>query len=1131
MDKKKLLKFSALVFLSVLVILSFYLGLFKFSGFFIYNSQPNSTNGVDTYIKELSTTNYGTSSVLEVGKNSNPREFRSLLKFNISSIPSTDTILWATLRVYVNSSSGIGNRTINVYGITKSWEELGATWDNNSVSSLWSSPGGDFSGEVTFKNIGDASGEYYNFTVSSLVREWFKGTSPNYGFLLLSNDSSAGNYTSFGSSNSLNSSQRPKLIIDYVSNAPPTIINLTTNTNPSSPIEMGSSVNFRANWTDLEGDSSQLFICNSSNISKSGCSSYTFCNTSISQTNPAECSYTSKITDNRTNSFWAGMCDFGNCTTSNESFFYINHPPSAYLLQPNGGETLNESQGDYPIKFNSSDEDSDELTANLYYGQTQNSTTNLIKKDLNLSNYCSPSISSVAKNCTYLWNTTGIYGDYYLTLILNDSYSLGKDSSSNLFFIRSLEDNIPPKISSVSANLSAVYPGTSVRVNASVQDQNLKSVWIDFNYTTENLTMTNINGTFHTADFYAPAPGNYSFVVYAQDIVGNLNKSAPLNFSVLTPFATESSLDFPKLSLVDSVIKISSQLNATNPLRGVGAYLNVPEGFVFTPGSPQQFSLGNFSKGEIKTATWFLSVPLNESIYLLNITYRDNYSDLWNGKIFNMTVTKTLGGYSSSMSGYPLVSSQTNYFVRAYFKKNGLLVNPDSTKIELYDSLGNLIVGPALMQEEGSGIYNYTYLVGTSVNEGQWEAVVNMTKNSVSYYSYQFFKVVGGPFDVRNITIENSSVNKLNISVTAQNTGGVNKDLYLKWNLTRLDTGKVLDSGGDTFMVSANSKRFWTIAPVTNYVGQVKIVFLGYYSGTERAGAYKIFSTTSAIVGGSSKSPGGSSGLSGETIKQSPSLNKTNESKIIYNLTVESFDSEVYLEKGVKKTTYLWINNTGNEILKAISLSINGLNKSYYNITPAYINSLNPGKIMRIKVEFFSSKTFGKTSAVYIFNSKEKNVTKEFNITSLGGLDWMKERQKELVGNLNSIKEKAYEKGLGDSFSTCEKLLNGVNVLIKKGKFIEAGNLEEKVEQCTTTLNSNLFKNETKNWMRVLIFLSLFFIVLLFIVLFSFLIRKLRKRKEVEVFLKKKERTQEPKTIDEKTFKDELDRIKDKIKE
>ena len=98
-----------------------------------------------------------------------------------------------------------------------------------------------------------------------------------------------------------------------------------------------------------------------------------------------------------------------------------------------------------------------------------------------------------------------------------------------------------------------------------------------------------------------------------------------------------------------------------------------------------------------------------------------------------------------------------------------------------------------------------------------------------------FLTLIGALFDVRDITILNSNVNQLNISVLTVNVGNAPTDLTLVWNLTRVDTGQTLDTGEDTFAVSSTPVIRYA-SPSTTYVGQVKITFIGYYFKHKKQG-------------------------------------------------------------------------------------------------------------------------------------------------------------------------------------------------------------------------------------------------------------------------------------------------------
>jgi len=1125
-------------------------------GFTIYESSSDGLTINDTYLREqFPDNNFGTSTNLRIGNISGGTEYVSLIKdYNISSISSGDTIVSAKLQFYVNESFGNSNITIKAYRITSDWIESQATWNDKTTSVAWTSAGGDFNAqELGSVNVSNQSGIYYNLTITEAVRGWVNGTYNNYGIILKAPNTAAGNYTYLASANETNTAQKPKFIIEHTANAVPIIEAVSTNSSLTSLIQVGNQVNITVNWTDLESDSGQMFACNSSAINTSGCNETTLCNTSFQSSGPSSCIYTVLSTDNRTTNFWISVCDSNNCSTAEQSQFYINHIPTALVIDPNGGETVNQSLGNYTIEFNITDSDSDPLTANLYYGSTQNPTTNIITSNLNLTQSCTDSDSdtATANNCSYSWNTTSLYGTFFLTIILNDTYMLtttANDSSDSSFNIRSLSDTTPPNITAQWID-SDIYSSKQIQIHANVSDPNINTVWVSINTTPQtNLTMTNTSATEYNITWMGIEAGNYQFKTWANDTIGNTNNSMSWQtFSITKPNATTQNEIAPSTALPYHTIKITTQLNATDSLRDVYAYLNVPDGFTFLSNYSQNTLLGNFTTNQTKTATWFVSVPITESTYTLNTTYTDYYSNIWNSSNFQIQVTSGIGGYILSVSGYPEVETSEIYYIEADFEQTGSYIDPDSISILIYDATGSLTVGPASMTKESTGIYNYSYTVGASATEGQWESIINATKSSTSYYANEFWKVVGGPFDVRTITIINSDISSLNISVITENTGGANKDLTLTWNLTRIDNNALLDSGSDTFMVPSNSQRIWAISPSTTYVGQVKITFIGYYSNTEKAGAYKTFSTTSggAYCGdgicnngescstcsqdcGTCPTEGGGGGGGGEAI--TPVIpEKGADFKIIS-------DDEIYLAKNIEKTVFLEIENTGNQILNNIVLDLGTLNKDFFIIKPIKINTLEIGEKKRFEINFLVSDFIGEYD--FKFRIKSDELTKEKNskiiVTSLE--EFLEKEINRLKKRAKEIREKTNDKDILNKLNNCEEIILELESNVKKEEFINAKDNIKNADDCLNDVDDKIQKEAPIakmefSWLWIITILLLILVV----IALGFIIYVLYKKIGVIDFLRKKQESTPQKSKSSRELKKEefnkrIQNIEDKLK-
>lgn len=131
---------------------------------------------------------------------------RSLLQFDLSSIPGTETITSAVLRLSGHSNSGSGNSTsVDVFRVTRSWLENEVTWDQAQNFQDWTTPGGEAAGttgvqwtnpySTTAVNAGTGYA-YIDMDVTLLVQQWQAGTFSNFGFALASPLGSTLDYTS-----------------------------------------------------------------------------------------------------------------------------------------------------------------------------------------------------------------------------------------------------------------------------------------------------------------------------------------------------------------------------------------------------------------------------------------------------------------------------------------------------------------------------------------------------------------------------------------------------------------------------------------------------------------------------------------------------------------------------------------------------------------------------------------------------------------------------------------------------------------------------------------------------------------------------------------------------------------------
>jgi hypothetical protein len=182
--------------------------------------------------KGANTRNYGSCQGIGPDNATNWQQ-NPLLEFDLSTIPAGATITSASLRmVHAPDGTGWDNEKGSAFPsiirrVTTPWVEGTACNAAQSGSSTWNSPGtGSWTGgNYAATNYGtltagapDAPGTVYNITITTLVQEWYNGTSPNHGLGIvpasLVGDKEESWYYMY-SDDAATASNRPQLIVNY----------------------------------------------------------------------------------------------------------------------------------------------------------------------------------------------------------------------------------------------------------------------------------------------------------------------------------------------------------------------------------------------------------------------------------------------------------------------------------------------------------------------------------------------------------------------------------------------------------------------------------------------------------------------------------------------------------------------------------------------------------------------------------------------------------------------------------------------------------------------------------------------------------------------------------------------------
>lgn len=175
----------------------------------------------DTYLRENRSNNYGNSSIVRV--DGNGRDYRSMIRWNLASIPTNATVTAASLRFFCNNT---GN-SATIVEMLRDWDEgnggtgSGADWfDYNAPGADWGVAGangiGSDRGSLTLASLSGASTGFHDAPLNSngvnVVQGWVTnpGTNNGFGLYPTGNDE-----TRWRSRNHGTVSQRPQITITY----------------------------------------------------------------------------------------------------------------------------------------------------------------------------------------------------------------------------------------------------------------------------------------------------------------------------------------------------------------------------------------------------------------------------------------------------------------------------------------------------------------------------------------------------------------------------------------------------------------------------------------------------------------------------------------------------------------------------------------------------------------------------------------------------------------------------------------------------------------------------------------------------------------------------------------------------
>ena len=180
--------------------------------------QPNEDNSKDALISsyEPSKNRGGHSDFVAMSwtVSGNPANYRSLIEFDLSNIPSGAIINSANLSLYSQESTGLGSHSTRsgsnesvLSRITSSWDENAVTWNNQPTTTA--------ENEVFLSESSSSTQDYLDIDVTNLVEDMIADPTNSHGFLLKLLNEQYYRKLVFAASGHSDSNLHPKLEVCY----------------------------------------------------------------------------------------------------------------------------------------------------------------------------------------------------------------------------------------------------------------------------------------------------------------------------------------------------------------------------------------------------------------------------------------------------------------------------------------------------------------------------------------------------------------------------------------------------------------------------------------------------------------------------------------------------------------------------------------------------------------------------------------------------------------------------------------------------------------------------------------------------------------------------------------------------
>lgn len=187
-----------------------------------FDTQPAEAAANDTYINaNAPTVNYDTDFNLKTGQGNTGEFYRTLLKFDCSSIPAGSTVNSAIKKLHYGYADNPASRPHSAYPVIRVWVEAQATWNVYATASNWGTAG---CANTTTDRSATAMATWVqpgsfpvnmDITLDNAIVATWCGVANNGMLLRMDSEATTNTKSEWGNARDGTAANRPRLVVDY----------------------------------------------------------------------------------------------------------------------------------------------------------------------------------------------------------------------------------------------------------------------------------------------------------------------------------------------------------------------------------------------------------------------------------------------------------------------------------------------------------------------------------------------------------------------------------------------------------------------------------------------------------------------------------------------------------------------------------------------------------------------------------------------------------------------------------------------------------------------------------------------------------------------------------------------------